>query len=112
LPSSYSGNGLTVEMWLTGDGSASAAADMVGAFERQNTGFDINASSWATSVSATGDTISGTANITTQATITFTNSQIDGLLAGEAARFAITRLQSDAYTGAVRFIKGRIYETP
>jgi len=113
LPTTYSGNGLTVEVSLTGDGSPSAAADFDGQFERQQVGFNLDAaSSFAAAISATGDTIDGFAGTTVLATMVFTNAQINGLLAGENFRFAVVRRQSDSYSGLVRMTTGRIYETP
>lgn len=115
LPTTYSGNGLTVEFWVSSDsvGSASGAGSFAGTFERHDVPFDIDAVvSYAATQAATGTTISGTPWTTVMGTITFTNAQIDGLLAGESGRFALLRLQSDAYAGEVRFTTGRIYETP
>jgi len=115
LPTSYSGNGLTVEFWISSDsvGSASAAASFAGAFERQAVPFDLDAGpSYAATQTATGTTISGVPWTTVMGTIVFTNAQIDGFLAGESGRFGLIRNQSDAYAGAVRFVSGRIYETP
>jgi hypothetical protein len=113
LPDSYSGNGLTVEFWITGDGSASAAADMSVAVDRQETGRDLNTGGlWGAYVAATGTTLSATAWITIMATATLSNSQIDSMVAGESGRIAVMRLQSDAYTGIVRMTMARVYETP
>ena len=113
LPDSYSGNGLTVEFWITGDGSASAAADMSVAVDRQETGRDLNTGGlWGSYVAATGTTISATAWITVMATATLSNSQIDSMVAGESGRIAIMRLQNDTYNGVVRMTMARVYETP
>lgn len=112
LPDSYSGNGLTVEFWITGDGSASAAVDMSVAIDRQETGRDLNTGAlWGAYVAATGTTVSATAWITIMATATLTNSQIDSMVAGESGRIAIMRLQNDSYAGVVRMTMGRVYET-
>lgn len=112
IPESYSGNGLTVEVWITGESSGTGLVTLSAAFERQNEGFNVFNTSWGTRLAFMGTTTNSTAGVLVKGTVSFTQAQTGGLLAGEAARIAIVREIPDGYGGTVAFMKGRIFETP
>ena len=93
MPLAYAGAGLTAEIEFL------AATAIVGdvvwgiSFERASTDFD--ADSFAAEITVT-QTTGGTSGIPTKASIAFTNSQIDGLFAGEQFRIRLRRVATDA----------------
>lgn len=112
LPRYYSGNGLTVSIYWAGATATSGNVVWDASFERVPT-LDIDADSFATAVSAQG-TANATSGILTVTEIAFTNSQIDGLAAGEAFRLKINRdanNASDTMTGDAQLYMVEIRES-
>ncbi len=96
LPPHYSGGGITLVLRWCATTATSGAVKWHAQFERVDAGtLDIDADSFATAQTTT-TTTSGTSGVTVTTTITFTNSQIDGLVAGEWFRLKVTRDANDA----------------
>lgn len=96
LPESYNGNGLAVDILWTAAGSGNCVWNA--AFSRIQVGVTNlnNAPTYATAQAVT-TAAPGANPLATLSTITFTNSQIDGALAGEPVKF---RLSRDAANGS------------
>lgn len=92
LPQNYGATtGITVIVYCM---SADTSGNVIlsGEFERGNT--DRDSDSFAAAQSSAATAVNGTSGIPFAVTITFTNAQIDGLLAGEPLRFRLTRADS------------------
>lgn len=101
LPNHYAGGGITVTAEITGASATTGNIILNGAFERCDTGTDMDSDSFATAQSATV-AAPGTSGAPAYATIAFSNAQIDGLLKNETFRFKLTRVGtsgSDTMTG-------------
>jgi len=106
LPSNYPGNGLTVKIISALTSATSGTLGWDVAFERDNTGLDIDADSFATAKTAAAATVPGTSGQTMAHTVTFSNSEIDGLLAGEPFRLRIRRdVANDNATGDAELLR-------
>lgn len=91
IPRSYQGGTLTVVLHWASDGATSGDVIWYGAFERITPDSqDLDADSFAAGRSVT-DTAPGTDGHVTQATITFTQAQADGIAAGDDFRLMISR---------------------
>lgn len=87
----YGDNGLTVDVFFTHAGT-SGNIELLGAFERiDEEGLDTDSDSFAATQSSGAVAIPSTSGQEKKATITFSNSQIDGLQAWEGFRFKLTR---------------------
>lgn len=116
LPRQYSGNGLTVRVWLAPSTGTVKATGIVfdAAFERHNSGYGIGSSSFATDISVNGN-VPGTANELMSLDLAFTNSELDSLAAGEPGRVRVRRLGddgNDTYTGLCRVVHVQVIENP
>lgn len=95
MPRHYSGNGITVTVeWMATTGTTGNVI-WQGAFERGDTGTDLDTDSFATAQSVT-TAAPGTNGAPAYSAITFSNAQIDSLVAGEGFRFKLTRNASSA----------------
>lgn len=95
LPANYNGGSLRVTIYWSATSAISGDVVWTAQFEALAS-LDIDADSFASAQSATATT-HGTSGVLTATAITFTSSQIDGLLAGGAFRLRISR---DAANGA------------
>ena len=116
LPRAYSGNGLTLRIWYVGTGSNAKSNSVVyeASFERHSSGQDMSVTSFATYQSVT-TTPNSTASYLNEADIVFTNSQIDGLAAGESFELALQRTPgnaSDTYLSTTQIIGITLMENP
>jgi hypothetical protein len=93
LSSGYAGGGLTVTLFIAATSATSGDCKFEASFERMTT--DLDADSFATAKNVT-ITVSGTSGIITTGAISFSNSEIDGLSAGEGYRLKVARLPADA----------------
>lgn len=114
LPRDYnSAVGLTVDVtWM----AATAVAGTIGwdvAFERIDAGtLDTDADSFATAKTITATTVSATSGITTKTSIAFTNSEIDGLVAGENYRIRLRRdVANDTAAGDAQMLSMEVRGT-
>lgn len=90
LPRQYAGGGLTLTIkGFAAAGVTTGTVLITAAFEREGT--DIDTDSFATAVSSSATTVNGTSGISFNITITMTNAQLDGLLAGEGFRLQLMR---------------------
>lgn len=96
LPAHYAGNGIAVVLdWVAASATTGDVKWNVD-IERQNAGtFNVDTDSFATAKTAT-TTTNGTNGVVNHTTISFSNSEIDGLLAGEVFRLRVTRDANDA----------------
>lgn len=108
LPSTFpAATGIVVVAHLMGKTATSGNVVVEGAFERHLAGTDdVDSDSFASGVSATV-AAAGTSGSEFYATLTFTSSQIDGLVPGERFRFKFTRKAadgSDTMTGDLQLV--------
>lgn len=97
IPPWYGGNGITVKVRFGAKGITSGNVIFDGQFERHDDGTDLDSDSFAAVQSSSATAVPATDGATKEATITFTNSQIDSASAGEEVRF---RLNRDANNGS------------
>jgi hypothetical protein len=91
LAPSYAGGGLTVDIDWVAASATSGATGWLTAFERHDSGTDLDADSFGTEKSAS-TTTSGTSGAVTRTTIAHTSgAEIDSLAAGEAYRLRLCR---------------------
>lgn len=113
LDRKYGGNGVTVTILFASTSTGNVVWNA--SFERIDAGtLDIDADSFATAQAATC-AANATSGVTTACTITFTNSQIDGLLIGEAFRLKTTRDAdngSDTLNAPAQVLRVIVHETP
>jgi len=92
LPLTYNSGGITVTLVICAVSATSGTSRWIAAFERMVPGtLDADVDDFATGQSAGVAMTAGSAGVFFEVTITFTNGQIDGLLAGELFRLKITR---------------------
>ncbi len=111
LPDDYQGDGLTVEInWVAATATTNATT-WTAAFERiaQN-GQDIDSDGFNTAQTQNSNCQSTNGRVT-RSEIEFTNSQIDGLLAGEVFRLKVTRDTTDTMTGDAQIVNIKIRGT-
>jgi hypothetical protein len=95
MPPHYSGGGVHVDIDWRAATAITGGPRWKGEFERQDeAGLDTDSDSFAAAIEANG-TAPGTAGQLRRTRLSFTNSEIDGLLAGERFRFRLTREASD-----------------
>jgi hypothetical protein len=85
------------------------------AFERMDTALDIDADSFATAIAAAAATVPGTSGFPKYTTISFTNAQADGIVAGEMYRLKITRdadNASDTAAGDAELLGVEVRQAP
>lgn len=108
LPPHAPAGDLLIEIWLYGDGSASAAATFQAGVVRHAAGDDAGSFTF-TSVSFSGTTIDGTFGPLVRATATLSGADLDGVAAGDPFLLQIVRQGvADAYTGSVWMAMGRV----
>lgn len=91
LPSQYSNGGITVNLWAVMESAISGDVDIDIAFERNNTGFSVASDSFAFAKSVDATVVPGTIKTLFTVVFTFTNTEIDGLIAGELGRVKVIR---------------------
>jgi len=97
LPDTYAGGGLTLTLFLIAASATTGDCVFEGAIERQDTGTDLDADSFATAQGSGAVTVAGTAGQTFTATITFTSgANMDSLAAGERFRLLVRRAPANA----------------
>lgn len=97
LPRNYAGGGLTATIVgsFTSSVTTGHAARLGIAFERMNdNSLDVDADSFASEKNV-NIAPRATSGLLTYGTLAFTNSEIDGLLAGEAFRLKVRRVATD-----------------
>lgn len=112
IPPNYAGGGMTVKVAWRATSATSGDCYWQAKWEK-TTGLDIDADSYDSAQSGNG-AANGTSGIDTVTTITFTNSQIDGLAAGDEFRFSLNRDAdnvSDSMAGDAEVGHISIYET-
>ena len=95
MPNHYAGGGINVLIISRFTSATSGNARVQIAVERQDTGLDTDADNFATAVEG-NVAASGTSGNPSYTTIALSNSEIDGLLVNELARFKISREANDA----------------
>jgi len=113
LPPHYAGGGLTVSVHVM---MASATTGTVGfdvAFERIDvSSLDLDGDSFATAKTITATTVPGTSGQILSLSVAFSNSEIDGLLAGELFRLRVRRdVANDNAAGDAQVIAVTVRET-
>ena len=110
IPSHYGTSGLTLQITASLTSATTGTLGWVAGFERIDSGtLDIDADSFAADQTGTAATVPGTSGVTMTHTITFSNSQIDGLVAGDPFRIRIRRdVANDTATGDAEFIIARL----
>lgn len=106
IPDTWDGGNIVADVYFYMTSATSGDVIWQGAWERGNT--DIDADSFAAAQSSAATTVNGTAGIMIKAPITFTAAQIDGLVAGEPARFKLNRdanAAGDTATGDAELVK-------
>lgn len=99
IPPSYSGGGLTVVIAATLTSATSGTLGWDVAFENMLSQ-DIDSDSFATAKTATAATVPATSGQQQYHTVTFSNSEIDGLAAGDNFRIRLRRdVANDTATG-------------
>ena len=88
LPGYYAAGGIAVKIRAMASSATSGAARVGVSWERRNTDQDADSFATEKQVSLTADATSG---VIFEGTISFLNSEIDGLLAGEEFRIKFTR---------------------
>jgi hypothetical protein len=87
----YDGGGFTVDLFYSMVSATSGSITLQVSFERTTLNTDdTDSDSYATGKSVT-DTVPGTAGVVKKATVTFSNSEIDGLTAGDIGRVRVRR---------------------
>lgn len=114
IPAHYSGGGITVRVYWAGASATTGSIVLMGAWERiDDEGLDVDADSFAADVSGTF-AAPGTTGMVQYSEIAFTNSEIDGLLVNELARFRLTRDAnnvSDDMSGDAQILAVAVRET-
>ena len=110
IPSHYGTSGLTLQITASLTSATTGTLGWVAGFERIDAGtLDIDADSFASDQTGTAATVPGTSGVTMTHTITFSNSQIDGLVAGDPFRLRIRRdVTNDTATGDAEFIIAKL----
>lgn len=92
LPANYAGGGITIDAYVTFASATSGSARLQTDFERGNAGgSDLDADSFSGTFQSAGGSANGTSGVKTKISIAHTNSQLDGLLAGEPFRLKVRR---------------------
>ena len=92
VPLNYGTSGFTVKVYSSLTSATTGTLGWVAGFERIDAGtLDIDADSFAADQTGTAATVPGTSGVTMVHTISFSNAQIDGLVAGDAFRLKLRR---------------------
>lgn len=92
VPLNYGTSGFTVKVYSALTSATTGTLGWVAGFERIDAGtLDIDADSFAADQTGTAATVPGTSGVTMVHTISFSNAQIDGLVAGDAFRLKLRR---------------------
>lgn len=114
LPRNYSGGGITVTCIWAATSATTGSVVWAASWERlDDEGQDIDANGFAASQQATGAAPANNGDLQYTA-ITYTNSQIAGLLAGEAFRLFLIRFVEDVgddMTGDAELLRIEMRET-
>lgn len=108
IPAHYGTSGLTVTIEASLTSATSGTLGWVAAFER-TTGLDIDSDSFATAKVGTAASVPGTSGQTLRHTISFTHSEIDGLVAGDIFRLRIRRdVANDTAAGDAELLLAKV----
>lgn len=114
LPRHYAGGGITATLGWMATSATSGNVVWSVAFERRDTGTDLDTDSFATANTATAAT-SATSGALVYTTIAFTaGAQMDSLAVGEAFRLKVSRTGSsgsDTMTGDAELVSVELKET-
>lgn len=92
LPNGYAGGGLTVTVFVMMASATSGTVGFDAAFERMEaSSLDLDSDSFATAKTITATTVPGTSGQILALSVAFSNTEIDGLVAGESFRLRIRR---------------------
>lgn len=114
LPTSYGGNGLTVDVYFAADTATTGTIGWDAAIERIDaSSLDTDGDSFAPAKTITAVTVPGTSGQILKSSVSFSSgSEMDGLLAGEAFRLRIRRdVANDTATGDAQLFYAVIRET-
>ena len=106
---SYAGGGLTVEIDWAGQSATTGATGWLTAFERHDTGTDLDSDSFGTEKSVS-TTTSGTSGAIVRSTLAHSSgAEIDSLAAGESFRLRVCRdgngsTVTDSMTGDAQMV--------
>jgi len=103
MPSNYSALGITLDIFGAQDvaNTDTKVVQMEAQFERTEAGVDLGGANDFAAIQEDGETtVNNTEDALFKSTITFTNSQIDGLLVGESGRLQISRNNTTGGTNA------------
>jgi hypothetical protein len=98
MPSDYSGGDVTVTISWVSDGTDTGDVFWSGAFERENSGFDIDVDDFAAAVAFPVSPGPGVAGQIVEVTQTFNNADMDAIVAGEPLRLFVQRLATAGLT--------------
>ena len=91
IPGNYAGGGFTVDLYYSMVSAVSGTITLAAQFERTTLNTDDTDSDSYAGAKSVSDTVPGTAGVVKKVTITFSNSEIDGLTAGDIGRIRIQR---------------------
>ena len=108
MPANYNAHSLTVTIWATLTSAVTGTLGWDIAFETLNA-LDIDADSFATAKVATAATVPATSGQPMTHTVTFTSSEIDGIVAGDAFRLRIRRdVANDTAAGDAELLRVKV----
>ena len=112
IDTNYNDGGLNVTLYITATSATSGDAEFEVAFERFNTDIDTDSFDTANAQTATGAVSTVAAGVPSQVALSFTNSEIDGLTAGDLYRVYVKRTCSvnDTVAGDVELHGISVYE--
>lgn len=115
MPANYGTGGLTITIWFAASSGTTGNAIWRIAIEKiTDDGISLEALSYANTQDSAQTPPSGTSGNIVDASITFTNAQIDGVTAGDNFRLRLIRVgssASDTVTGDLEFVSMEVAET-
>jgi len=111
LTRNYGSSGITAYIYYATSGTT-GDIDWGIAFERTGDGLQrVDIDDFATQKTSTGNTVPGTAYLADVVSIAFSNSEIDGLQAGELFRIQVERLATSTLTADAYLLAIELKET-
>jgi hypothetical protein len=114
MPEAYAGGGLTLTFEAMATSATSGTLGWDAAFDK-STGADNDSFSFATAKTATASTVSGTSGVANKYTVAFSNSELDGLAAGDHGMLRLRRdVANDNASGdgELMFLSAKLEMTP